>query len=123
MKSLRSLCAVLLIAVGLLAGCATRPADDGTVQNTIVGCETTSVAKSIACASATLKALTTVADKALQDHTLTIEQVQKLQVRFESVYKLIASAEEAVALKNGKEFDYLTLADDLLAAAAKELSK
>ena len=120
---MRSASLPALVAIAMLSGCAVLPQADGTVKTVVVGCEATSPAKSIACASNTLKALVASADKALLAGQLSNEQLERLQLRFENVYRLIQQAETAAQVGDGRDGDYLQLADDLLAAVEKELAK
>ena len=124
MKRFRKLSIAVAAVAGLLAGgCALQPQADGTVKTVVVGCEATSPAKSLACASATLDSFVTAADKALLEGRMSNEQAQRFQLRFKNVYNLLNRAKDAIILGTGNEGDYLQLADDILAAIEKELAK
>jgi len=120
---MRKLIAALFLGCALLvSSCATQLQADGTVKNVVVGCEATTPAKSLACASATLKAWAAAADKKFLAGQIPIDKAERLQLRFVNIYNLLKNAEEAIALGSGNDGDYLQIADDLLAAVEKELS-
>jgi hypothetical protein len=122
MRPFRALLLVAVVTAGLLSGCAPQLQADGTVKQVVVGCEATSPAKSLACASATLKALAIAADKRFNENGMTLDQFERVNLRLKAVSDLLHKAADAIALANGAEGDYLQLSDDILAALEKDLA-
>lgn len=111
------------IGTAIAVSCAVIPQTDGTAISTPVSCNATSPAKSVACAAATLEALSDAATASLKAGRLSNEQVQRLQSRFEIAYGYILRAQTALEIGDGNSEDYLGLAEDLLLAIEKELKQ